>query len=80
MLYAVMLLRILDVRCLLAFWPLHDIELHFLTFFESLEAAHLNCGKVRKQIFAAVVRCDETEAFGIIKPLHCACCHDAFFQ
>jgi len=41
---------------LLAFGALRDFELDLLTFFESLEAVHLDCGKMREQIFAAVIR------------------------
>lgn len=68
-------LRSLNVGSLLAFRALRDFELYFLTFFESLEAVHLDCGKVRKQIFTAVVRGDKAEAFRIVEPLDCTCCH-----
>lgn len=39
-------LRILNVGSLLAFRALRDFELNFLTFFEGLEAVHLDCGEV----------------------------------
>ncbi len=68
-------LRSLNVRSLLAFRALRDFELDFLTFFESLEAVHLDCGKVRKQIFTAVIWGDKAEAFRIVEPLDCTCCH-----
>jgi hypothetical protein len=53
----------LDVGSLLAFGALRDFELNFLTFFQGLEAVHLNLREVRKQIFTAVVRSDKAVAF-----------------
>jgi hypothetical protein len=70
----------LDVRSLLAFWALRDVEIHFLTFFESLEATHVDCGKVCKQIFAAVIRSNKAKTFGIIEPLNGTSCHKSVFQ
>src|SRR5450830_15248 len=73
-------LRSLDVGSLLAFRALRDFELNFLTFFKGLEAVHLNCREVCKQIFTAVVRSDKAEAFRIVEPLDCTCCHKSIFQ
>jgi hypothetical protein len=73
-------LRCLDVRSLLAFRALRDFELDFLTFFEGLEAVHLDCGKVCKQILTAIIWGDKAEAFRIVKPLDCTCCHKSVFQ
>ena len=73
------LLRSLNVGSLLAFRALRDFELDFLTFFERLEAVHLDCGKVREQIFTAVIRSDKAEAFRIVEPLDCTCCHKSVF-
>jgi hypothetical protein len=70
----------LNVRGLLAFWALRDVEIHFLTFFESLEATHVDCGKVCKQIFAAVIRSNKAKTFGIIEPLNGTSCHKSVFQ
>lgn len=70
----------LDVGSLLAFRALSNFELHFLTFFQGLEAVHLDCGKVGEQIFTAVIRSDKSEAFGIVKPLDGTCCHKSVFQ
>jgi len=70
----------LDIGRLLAFRSLRDIEIHFLTFFESLEATHVDCGKVCEQIFAAIVGSDEAKAFGIIEPLNGTSCHKSVFQ
>src|SRR3569833_2407450 len=70
----------LNVRSLLAFGALRDFERNLLTFFEGLKAIHLDCGKVCKQIFAAVIRSDKAEAFRIIKPLDGTCCHKSIFQ
>lgn len=68
--------RSLNVGCLLALWTLRDFELNFLTFFERLEAVHLDCGKVCEQIFAAVVRSNEAEALRVVKPFNGTCCHN----
>jgi hypothetical protein len=70
-----MLLRSLDVGCLLAFGALRDLKLDFLTFFQGLEAAHLNLREVSEEVFAAIVRRNETIAFRIVKPLDCTGCH-----
>lgn len=67
---------ILNVGCLFPFWTVCHIEFHFLAFFESLEAIHLDCGKVSEQIFTTIVRCNETEAFGVVEPLNSTCCHN----
>src|SRR6185436_13564850 len=58
-----------------AFRALRDFELDFLTFFKRLEAVHLDCGEVRKQIFTAVIRGDKAEAFRVVEPLDGTCCH-----
>lgn len=65
----------LNIRCLLALWALRDFELDFLTFFEGLEAVHVDCREVRKQIFTTIVWRNEAKTFGIIEPLDCTCCH-----
>lgn len=68
--------RILNVGCLFAFWSVSNVEFHFLPFFERLESIHLDCREVREQIFTTIVRCNETEAFGIVEPLNSTCCHN----
>ena len=65
----------LNIRRLFAFWTLRYFELHFLTFFQRLEAVHLNRGEVCEKIFAAVIRCNKAKAFGIVEPLDSTCCH-----
>lgn len=73
-------LALLNIRSLLAFGALRYFELDLLTFFEGLEAVHLNCGEVGEQIFTAVIRSNESEAFGIVEPLDGTCCHKSVFQ
>ena len=65
----------LDVRSLLAFRTRGHVELDALVFLQRLEAARLNCREVREQIFAAFVRGDETETFGVVEPFNSTCCH-----
>src|SRR5690554_4109715 len=60
-----------NIECLLALWPLGDFKFDFLTFFECLEAIHLDGGKMCKQIFSPIVWRDEAKALGIVEPLHC---------
>ena len=67
--------RGLNVRRLFAFWPLGDLEADFLTFLECFEPAHLYGRKVCEQVFAAIVRSNETIALGVIEPLHRTRCH-----
>jgi hypothetical protein len=45
-------------------------ELHLLAFLERLEAAHLDRGVMREQVFAALGRGDEAEALGVVEPLN----------
>jgi hypothetical protein len=54
--------------CLRAFRPLRDLELDFLTLFESLEAVALNGAIVNKNVGCAGLF-DETIALRVIKPL-----------
>src|SRR5687768_15347999 len=60
----------LNVRGLLALRALRHFEADLLAFLERLESAHLDCGKMREQVFAAVIRRDEAVAFRVIKPFH----------
>ena len=68
----------LDVRSLLALRALNDLELHLLTFFEGLEAVHLDCREVSEQIFATLIRRDEPETLGVVKPFDRTGCHTNF--
>src|SRR5216117_3145223 len=68
-------LQRLDVRRLQALRALLHFELHLLAFLQRLEAAHLDRGVMREQIFAALGRGDEAEALGVVEPLNSASCH-----
>jgi hypothetical protein len=68
----------LNIRGLLAFRPLGLFISYFLTFCQCLEAIHVDCRKMRKQIFSTLSRADETKTFGIVEPLHSTCCHKNF--
>jgi hypothetical protein len=65
----------LDVGSLLAFRPGGDIEADALVFRQGLEAGRIDRGEVREQIVAAIVRFDEAEALGVVKPFHSASRH-----
>ena len=67
---------------MLAFWALRNFETNFLAFLKGFETVHVDCRKVCKQIFAAIIRSDETETFCIIEPFNCTSCHvtTSFFK
>src|SRR5574340_153853 len=60
----------LDVGCLLALGASRHFEADFLVFLQGFEAAGIDCGKMCKEIFAAVIRRDEAKTFCIVKPLY----------
>lgn len=68
----------LNVRCLFTLRALHDLEAHLLTFFEGLEAIHLDGRKVSEQILAAFIRRDEPETLRVVEPLDRTGCHTNF--
>jgi hypothetical protein len=53
-----------------AFGTVSDFELYALTFSQSFETVGLDCREVYEYIFAAIFRSNETESFGLIKPLN----------
>lgn len=55
------------------------VEGNFLVFLECLETARLNCGKVRKQIVAAVIGGDKTKTLRFVKPFDGASDHIRVF-
>jgi hypothetical protein len=65
----------LYVGGLFALRTLNNFKGHFLTFFERLEAAHVDCGEVREQIFAAIIGSNETETLCVVEPFNCTVCH-----
>src|SRR5438045_861347 len=72
-------LQRLDVgrgRTLLA---LRHVEGDLLALFERLVAVHLDRAVMGEQILAAVIRRDESEALGVVEPLHGACRHVSQF-
>lgn len=64
-----------NIRCLLALRASGHFKGDALIFLERLETARLNCGEVRKQIFATLVRGDEAKTLRIIEPLYDTSCH-----
>jgi len=64
-----------NVRRLLPLRARRDVEGDPLAFLQRLEALSLDCGKMGKEILAAVLGRDEPEALGIVEPLHGTCCH-----
>ncbi|KAF1858516.1 hypothetical protein Lal_00015033 [Lupinus albus] len=71
-------LQRLDVRCLFAFRTRGHVERNALVLLQRLEALSLDRREVREQVFAAFVRGDEPEAFGVIEPFYDASCHYNF--
>jgi hypothetical protein len=67
--------RRLDVGGLLALGALCHFKADLLAFFEGLEAVHVDCGKMREQIIAAIIGSDKTKTLRIVKPFNCTGCH-----
>src|SRR5262245_27282852 len=62
-------LDLADVRGLEALRSLHDLELDHVTLVEGAKAGHLDGRVVDENIVPVLLR-DETEALGLIEPLH----------
>jgi hypothetical protein len=71
--------KVLDVGSLLSLGALCHFKADLLAFPEGLEAAHVDCGIVRKQILAPIIGRDETKTLCIVKPFNCPGCHDSSF-
>src|SRR5437764_15387060 len=67
----------LDVRGLLALRAGGYVEGDALVFGQRFETLGVDCREVREQVFIAVVRFDEAEAFCVVEPFHRASCHIA---
>src|SRR5688572_1746052 len=59
-----------DVRGLRALRALHDVETHTLAFLQRTEALRGDRRKMHEHVRAAVFGRDETEALGVVEPLH----------
>lgn len=66
-----------DVGCLLSLGALCHFKADLMSFFERLESAHVDCGKVRNQVCAAIIGDDKTKTFRIVKPFNCTGCDDS---
>ncbi|HUV70017.1 MAG TPA: hypothetical protein VMW15_10175 [Terracidiphilus sp.] len=64
----------LYVRSLPALGPLHHVELHGLTFLQTLETIRIDRRVVHEHIFTVLAR-NKAEAFRIIEPLHSTLFH-----
>ncbi len=67
-------LESLNVLCLPALGAFDDIELDALAFLERTESVRLD-GGVMDEYVVAILTADESEALGIVKPLHCSLFH-----
>jgi len=65
----------MDVRSLGAFGTHAGLILDLLAFLQGPKTLHVNVGVMHEKIIATVVRLNETIAFFLIEPLHCACTH-----
>src|SRR4029434_300327 len=59
------------VARLLALRALGHFKADLLAFLQGLESRHVDRREVREQIFAAAIRCNETEPLGVVEPLDC---------
>jgi len=67
-------LQRLHVGCLPSLGALYNVELHGLTFLQTLEATRVNRRIVNKYIFAVLAR-NKPEALRVIEPLHSTLFH-----
>src|SRR5215831_6358275 len=65
----------LNIGSLLALRARRHFERDLLTLLKRLEARHVDCREMRKQIFAPAVRRYEAEAFSVVEPLYRSSCH-----
>ena len=68
-------LQNLDVRSLFTLGAGDHVERDLLVLLQGLETRPLDCGMMRKKVFATTIRADETKTFRIIEPLYCTCTH-----
>jgi hypothetical protein len=61
-----------------AFLATFGIKRYLLSFCQGFEATGLDGGMMNEYVIAAVRRTDESKAFTIVKPLHCACRHTGY--
>jgi len=59
-----------NVRCLLALGAGTAVKRDALVFAQALESVALDVLEMREQIAAAIIRSDEAEALGIVKPFN----------
>jgi hypothetical protein len=59
----------LDICCLFTLRSLLDVEGHTLAFVQRLEAFSLNFREAREEVFATVIRCDESKTFASLNHL-----------
>jgi len=67
-------LQNLDVLCLPALGALGHVELHSLTFLQTLEAIRLDGGEVNEHVLT-ILAAQKSEPFCIVKPFHCSLFH-----
>src|SRR5687767_7828658 len=63
--------------CLRALRALRDFVTDALAFLQAAESLGLDRREMHEDIGAAVLRCDEAEAFCVVEPFHCAVLHDS---
>jgi hypothetical protein len=71
--------QVLDVGSLFPLGTLCHFKADLLAFLEGLEAVHIDCRIVCKQILAPIIGRNETKTLCIVKPFNCTCCHDSSF-
>jgi hypothetical protein len=64
-----------DVGSLLTLGTLHYFIGDLLALLEGLETIHIDRGKMREQIFAAIIGSDKTKPPCFVEPFDYACCH-----
>jgi hypothetical protein len=57
-----------------------DLVLNALVFLQRSKSLGFDTAVVREDVATAIIRLDETEAFGFVEPLYNACGHNKLFM
>ena len=63
------------ICCRQPFGTLFNIEADLLVLGQSLETIALDSTEVDKYVITTIILHDKTKPLGVVKELHCTCCH-----
>ena len=68
----------MDIGGLFSLLALCHFKADLLAFFERLETAHVDCGKMCEQILAAIVGGNKSKTLCVVEPFNSTDCHETF--